>query len=353
MNELRRANLKLIILACAMMFLFTACTVPDLADRLEPYLSGDAMESPMADSIGDAGDAYAGQQDAAPKDPHAEIQADGAPYVYDAVQYGDILIPGWDGERSWVEINGGTPFFTDEEKGCTEAFETYSELDDLGRCGVAYANICIEIMPTETRGEIGSVKPSGWHTVKYNDLISGNYLYNRCHLIGYQLAGENANPENLITGTRYLNINGMLSFENHIDDYVESLRNHVLYRVTPVFVGDELVCRGVVMEGWSVEDSGQGTEFCVFAYNVQPGIGIDYATGESWRLDGKTQQEIEEGPVRHFVLNTKSGKFHLESCKYAADMSEKNRLEVDQTLDAMFEAGYVPCGSCKPDENEE
>ena len=193
-------------------------------------------------------------------------------------------IPGpeaFDGQKAYAVINWGEPFFTDDEKGNTEAFEIYSELDDLGRCGVAYANICPELMPTEERGEIGSVKPTGWHTVKY-DQISGRYLYNRCHLIGFQLAGENANEKNLITGTRYLNVEGMLPFENEIADYVKKTGNHVLYRVTPIFEGDNLVANGVLMEAWSVEDNGVGVKFNIFCYNVQPFVGIDYATGDSW-----------------------------------------------------------------------
>ena len=181
----------------------------------------------------------------------------------------------------YVTINENIPYFSEEEY-TLDAFEKYSDLDELGRCGVAYANICKEIMPTEKRGEIGSIKPSGWHTVKYNDLIDGNYLYNRCHLIGYQLAGENANEKNLITGTRYLNVTGMLPFENQVDDYVEQTNNHVLYRVTPVFEGDNLVASGVEMEAYSVEDDGEGICFNIFAYNVQPGIIIDYSNGESF-----------------------------------------------------------------------
>ena len=190
-------------------------------------------------------------------------------------------IPEYSGSP-YAVINNNEPYFTDIT---TDVFETYSDLDNLGRCGVAFANICKEIMPTEDRGQIGNVKPSGWHTVKYNGIISGNYLYNRCHLIGYQLAGENANEKNLITGTRYLNVVGMLPFENQVDDYVESSGNHVLYRVTPIFEGDNLVADGVLMEGLSVEDNGTSVKFCVFCYNVQPGIGIDYATGDSWILN--------------------------------------------------------------------
>lgn len=187
-------------------------------------------------------------------------------------------IPAFSGE-AYVAINGNVPFFTREEY-TADSYEFYSELDSLGRCGVAEACIGLDIMPTEDRGSIGSVKPSGWHSVKY-DIVDGKYLYNRCHLIGFQLAGENANPKNLITGTRYLNIEGMLPFENLVADYVQETENHVLYRVTPIFEGEELVARGVVMEGWSVEDDGDGVCFCIFAYNAQPGITIDYTTGES------------------------------------------------------------------------
>lgn len=187
-------------------------------------------------------------------------------------------------DASYVVLNENRPFF--EESDYTLApFEKYSELDELGRCGVAYANICKEIMPTEKRGEIGNVKPTGWHTVRYDDLVEGKYLYNRCHLIGYQLAGENANEKNLITGTRYFNVSGMLPFENQVADYVEETNHHVLYRVTPIFEGNNLVAKGVQMEGFSVEDRGEGVCFHVFVYNAQPGITIDYLTGESYKSD--------------------------------------------------------------------
>lgn len=183
-------------------------------------------------------------------------------------------------DAPYVAVNGNVPFFMPEEI-TDESYEYYSELDGLGRCGVTMACIGVDIMPTEDRGEIGSVKPTGWQSVKY-DIVDGKYLYNRCHLIGFQLAGENANKKNLITGTRYLNIEGMLPFENLVADYVQETENHVMYRVTPIFEEDDLVAQGVVMEGWSVEDEGDGVCFCVFAYNAQPGITIDYATGESW-----------------------------------------------------------------------
>lgn len=188
----------------------------------------------------------------------------------------------YEGTEAWVLVNNNQPFFTDEEKHTNEIFEIYANLDDLGRCGTAYANICIELMPTEPRGNIGSVKPTGWQSTKYDtSIVDGGYLYNRCHLIGFQLAGENANKLNLITGTRYLNIKGMLPFENMVTYAVKTDSIHVLYRVTPIFRGNNLVADGVLMEGYSIEDAGETICFCVFALNIQPGITIDYATGLS------------------------------------------------------------------------
>lgn len=188
-------------------------------------------------------------------------------------------IPAYSGS-TYVEVNGSVPGFTEEDL-TTEAFETYSELDGLGRCGVAYANICRELMPTEKREDIHMVKPTGWHSSRY-DSVDGGSLYNRSHLIAFQLAGENANEKNLITGTRYMNAEGMIPFENLVADYVKETGNHVLYRVTPVFQGTELVARGVQMEAMSVEDHGAGVSYNVYLYNVQPGIWIDYATGDNW-----------------------------------------------------------------------
>ena len=192
--------------------------------------------------------------------------------------YDMSTIPAYSGEN-YVVLNDNKPEFTEEDY-ATETFENYSELDSLGRCGVAYANISKETMPTEERGSIGMIKPSGWHTVKY-DIVNGKYLYNRCHLIGYQLSGENANEKNLITCTRQMNTEGMLDFENEVAEYVENTGNHVLYRVTPVFEGDNLLASGVQMEAYSVEDNGEGVSFNVYVYNVQDGIDIDYKTGDS------------------------------------------------------------------------
>lgn len=187
-------------------------------------------------------------------------------------------LPEYDG-NSYVIVNDNIPYFKEEEY-TTNSFEKYSELDLLGRCGVASANISKDLMPTEKRGSIGSIKPSGWHTIKY-DHIDGKYLYNRCHLIGYQLTGENANEKNLITCTRSMNTKGMLQFENMVTKYIKDTGNHVLYRVTPVFEGNNLVATGVEMEAYSVEDNGKGIKFNVFVYNIEDGIIIDYKTGDS------------------------------------------------------------------------
>lgn len=181
---------------------------------------------------------------------------------------------------AYVAINGNEPLFTDEEL-VTQGYEFYSELDSLGRCGYTIACLGREMMPTDERGSISHVKPSGWVQAKY-DIVDGENLYNRCHLIGWQLSGEDANARNLITGTRYMNVEGMLPFENMVADYIKETGNHVMYRVTPVFEGGELVARGVQLEAKSVEDGGEGICFHVYVYNVQPGITIDYATGESW-----------------------------------------------------------------------
>ena len=235
----------------------------------------------------------------------------------------------------------------------TDPFETYSDLDSLGRCGVAYANICVELMPTEEREPIGQVKPTGWHTAKY-DGVDGKYLYNRCHLIGFQLAGENANEKNLITGTRYMNTQGMLPFENKVADYVKSTGNHVLYRVTPVFEGSDLVAQGVQMEAYSVEDQGEGVCFNVFCYNAQPGVGIEYASGESWSDPtvgtGSDSVTTSSGSdtLETYVLNTNSHKFHKPDCSGVARISAQNKQEVTTSRSELIEQGYRPCGTCNP-----
>ena len=282
-------------------------------------------------------------------------------------------IPAYSG-TPYTEVNGNQPYFTEEEL-TTQSFETYSELDSLGRCGVAYANVGQDLMPTEPRGEIGAVKPTGWHLVKY-DNVDGKYLYNRCHLIAYMLAAENANPQNLITGTRYLNVQGMLPFETKVCDYVKNTGNHVLYRVTPIFDGDNLLADGVLMEAYSVEDAGEGISFCVFAYNVQPGIGIDYATGDNWAEGSGTYQSTaapaavetpapqpgtdtavqitpessvsQESRETTYVLNTNTKKFHYPTCSSVDDMKEKNKQIYTGSRDEVINMGYVPCKRCNP-----
>ena len=198
-----------------------------------------------------------------------------------ATDLSGVSISQFRSESPWTGLNGNAPEFDASELTRTDPFETYSDLDSLGRCGVAYANICMELMPTEERESISKVKRTGWVQHQY-DFVDGGSLYNRCHLIGFQLTGENANEKNLVTGTRYMNVEGMLPFENQVADYVASTGNHVLYRVTPAFVDTELVARGVEMEAYSVEDQGRGVCFHVYCYNVQPGVEIDYATGENW-----------------------------------------------------------------------
>lgn len=282
-------------------------------------------------------------------------------------------IPAYSG-TSYTEVNGNQPYFTEEEL-TTQSFETYSELDSLGRCGMAYANVGQDLMPTEPRGEIGAVKPTGWHLVKY-DNVDGKYLYNRCHLIAYMLAAENANPQNLITGTRYLNVQGMLPFETKVCDYVKNTGNHVLYRVTPIFDGDNLLADGVLMEAYSVEDAGEGICFCVFAYNVQPGIGIDYATGDNWAEGSGTYQSTaapaavetpapqpgtdtavqitpessapQESQGITYVLNTNTKKFHYPTCSSVNDMKEKNKQIYTGSREEVINMGYVPCKRCNP-----
>ncbi|MBO5747293.1 MAG: DNA/RNA non-specific endonuclease [Clostridia bacterium] len=258
-------------------------------------------------------------------------------------------VPEFDGETPFVAINGNVPTFTDEQL-VTESYEFYSELDALGRCGVTIAAVGFDIMPTEDRGNIGQVKPTGWHTVKY-DNVDGKYLYNRCHLIGYQLTGENANKQNLITGTRYLNIEGMLPFENMVADYVKETKNHVIYRVTPIFEGDDLLCRGVQMEGYSVEDKGEGVLFNVFAYNAQPGIFINYATGESSLSGGASSESngssVPEENKIEYVVNTKTKKFHLPECTSVDDIKPENK-STSTDREGFIKAGYSACKNCKP-----
>lgn len=257
-------------------------------------------------------------------------------------------VPAYSGSP-YVELDGNQPGFSLEER-TTDSFETYSTLDALGRCGPAYACIGQDLMPTEDRESISSVRPTGWVQAEY-DFVEGGSLYNRCHLIGFQLTGENANEENLITGTRYMNVEGMLPFENMVADYIKETGNHVLYRAIPIFEGENLVASGVVMEAFSVEDEGEGVCFHVYVYNVQPGVEIDYATGESWKTGDSASSALEsqaEEQETDYVLNTSSKKFHRPDCSSVDSMSGKNRQEYHGTREELIAQGYEPCGSCHP-----
>lgn len=261
-------------------------------------------------------------------------------------------IPKYRGEP-YADINDGIPYFTNDDI-TTESFESYSKLDKLGRCGTAFACVGTDTMSTEERGKIGMIKPSGWHTVKYPGVVDGLYVYNRCHLIAYCLTAENANEKNLITGTRSMNVDGMLPFETKVAQYIENTENHVLYRVTPIFVKDELVCRGVLMEAYSVEDNGEGIQFCVFCYNAQDGVNIDYASGETSLKENpnsnasKTGQDGSENLVKHYVLNVNTKKFHDSTCESVAQISIHNRKEVTEDREVLIQEGYSPCKICNP-----
>ena len=332
MKKLRLTGLVLLILFC---LLLPAGCSPDFAGKL-----------PGTGSPGEEGSAPGTERSVSVSGRTAEI-------------------PVYSGE-SYAPVNDNVPLFTEEDFS-ESSFESYSELDALGRCGQAMANVGIDLMPVQERGSIGQVKPTGWQTKKY-DIVEGNYLYNRCHLIGYQLTGENANERNLITGTRALNVDGMLPFENMVADYIKETGNHVLYRVTPVFEGDELVARGVLLEGESVEDGGEGILFCVYAYNVQPGVTIDYATGDSRLAEAGASDEISAGASEAipepapeptadvtagaaeetYILNTNTHTFHKPSCSSVSEMKEENREAFTGSREALLEEGYSPCGRCKP-----
>lgn len=287
-------------------------------------------------------------------------------------------VPNYSG-KPFIEVNDNKPYFTEDEK-VTDSFESYSDLDKLGRCGIAFACIGEDLMPLDNdRGEIGYLKPSGYQSTKY-DIVEGKYLYNRCHLIAFSLAGETANEKNLITGTRYLNVNGMLQFETKVHDYVDKTHNHVMYRVTPFFDSDNLLASGVLMEAVSVEDSGKGIEFNVYCYNAQPNININYKDGTSSLIQPPTtvapkteppaskaesvaeekaekeendndEQEVEEDnhdSSATYILNTNTKKFHLPHCSSVDKMSNKNKKEFTGSRDEVISMGYSPCKRCNP-----
>jgi DNA-entry nuclease len=250
-------------------------------------------------------------------------------------------VPAFSGEP-YVVINNNQPEFTDEDI-TTQSYEYYAPLDALGRCSYTMACIGLELMPTEDRESISQVRPTGWVQAQY-DFVDGKSLYNRCHLIGFQLTGENANERNLITGTRYMNVEGMLPFENMVADYIRHSGNHVIYRVTPVHDGNNLVARGVQMEAWSVEDQGEGVCFNVYVYNNQPGVIIDYATGESHAENVETAMEEKSA----YILNTNSKKFHKTTCTNAHEIKEENKQQYTGNRQTLLDQGYLPSGCCNP-----
>lgn len=282
-------------------------------------------------------------------------------------------LPEYPGEP-FVALYNNVPDFDNEIDKAKKSFETYSDLDSLGRCGVAYANIGKDLMPTDKRGDISSVKPTGWINKKYDtSLVDGGYIYNRCHLIGHQLAGEDANEKNLITGTRYFNVEGMLPFENMVADYVKETNNHVLYRVTPIYTDENLLADGVLMEAESVEDKGKGISYCVYVYNVQPGIKINYETGDSSaknasnemssgssskssgntyhssRKHTSTQNRTGQSSAKGtYIINENTNKFHKPDCRSVKMMKDKNKKAYTGKRSELINSGYEPCKNCNP-----
>lgn len=331
MQKKTKRTYSLAALLLALTLLFSGCTVPAVSDPVgSNSYDGTSVESEITES----------EDVEEPKPTQEDEESNSASDSYDISS-----IPEYDG-TAYVVLNDNVPEFSEDDL-TSESFESYSELDPLGRCGVAFANIGVDLMPTEDRDSICSVRPTGWQTFEY-DIVDGGYLYNRCHLIGFQLTGENANEQNLITGTRYLNVDGMLPFENMVADYITETENHVLYRVTPVFEGNNLVASGVQMEALSVEDDGEGIEFNVYCYNVQPGIEIDYATGDSRLAEEGPVEGTESNSEADYVLNTNSMRFHLPSCSSVEQMSEQNRQDFHGTREELIEQGYEPCGNCNP-----
>lgn len=363
MKRKNRKKMSLPFRRFAVLFLaaLTAASLCGCGDRMnyqEP--DGEEQEAQMPEEDSAAGTSGTSQETGT-----ASQDTDAGQTVSPPAGFDLSAVPDYH-ETPSVEIHQNVPFFSDSDM-TENFFESYSPLDSLGRCGPAMACLGKETEPTGERGEIGPVKPSGWHTQKYSG-IEDHYLYNRCHLIAYMLSGENSNEKNLITGTRYMNKEGMLPYEERTDDYIDITGNHVLYRVTPVFEGDNLLASGVLMEACSVEDRGAGLQFCVYCYNVQPGIEIDYATGDSqgpeytdsdstasgasasaqeetvstlsWGGNGETQQD--------YVVNINTGKFHYPSCSSVGKMSEHNRKLFHGSREELVRQGYSPCKICHP-----
>lgn len=324
MNPFKFARSHAVLFSTAFLLLLTAC-------------DGDLPSSP---SIADFPTAPPSQSQPASASPSSSPSSASELTDSQSITLSDL--PPYSGSP-YIVLEDNIPDFPAEDLTST-SFESYSDLDSLGRCGTAYACVTQETMPTEKRDDISSVHPSGWNQARY-DFVDGQALYNRCHLIGFQLTGENANEENLITGTRYMNVDGMLPFEDMVADYVKDTGGRVLYRVTPIYDGDNLVASGVRMEGLSLEDQGASVCFDVYAYNVQPGVRINYADGSS-SLD--TQLPPNNDGSTLFILNTRSHIFHKPGCAGALSMSEQNRQEYTGERKVLLQWGYEPCGQCNP-----
>lgn len=364
---MRKLKMKLYVLLSVMVLCLTGCDTEEIKNQVSAGIENaiDENKDIIKDKVNDAIDNAVDSATGAIKDKVDEttgnikdtidgkldeIQGSIGIEIPDEIKNiaskNQLKASAYDG-KPYVTVNDNIPYFTDEEKQNLAAFETYSDLDSFGRCGVAYANVCKDLMPTDDRENISAVYPSGWNNEEY-DFLDGRWVYNRSHIIGFQLTGENANEKNLITGTRYMNVQGMLPFENMVDDYVDETENHVLYRVTPVFSGNNLLCEGVLMEAWSVEDEGDGICFNIFCYNVQPGVEFDYATGENWEEGESVKPTETEKSETTYILNTNSKKFHKNTCANAENISNKNKDEFVGDRADLINQGYSPCGSCTP-----
>ncbi len=374
---MKRRNIWLLAAALSAALSMTACGEAEA----DPDGSREVLQASVSEeTASDEADEASGEEEAGDADAEQPLKQPAEPEEL-AGQLWDTdfsladLEPYTD--QAYVAVNDNQPYFSEYDL-TGQSFEYYSELDELGRCGTACARIGVDLMPTEKRESISQVKPTGWQNEAY-DQVDGKYLYNRCHLIGFQLSGENANEKNLITGTRYLNVDGMLPLENMIADYVKETENHVMYRVTPVFEGDNLVASGVLLEAQSVEDQGEDIQFCVYVYNVQPGITIDYATGASSQVGPESEAEPESQPKpdpepqsqpepqpqeepqpepelvqepvpqgTEYILNTNTKKFHYPSCVSVGQMKESNKQAYTGSRDEVIAQGYVPCKKCNP-----
>lgn len=330
------------ILIPVLMITMTACSGEDSLD------SGKDQSKPAAsETVEENTDVSASSE------PEKQVTEESK--VRSAASVADLKFKG----EPYAVINNNKPKFSKRELSLKDGYESYPNLDGLGRCKTVIAKVGPETMPTEERKGIGMIKPAGWHTVRYDNLISDKYLYNRCHLIGFQLAGENANENNLITGTRYLNVEGMLPFEDQVAEYVHSTGNHVVYKVAPVYKGNNLVASGVQMEAYSLEDKGRGVSFNVYCFNVQPGIVIDYATGDSRESGEKVSANKENESTKssagdsdynikkEYVVNTNTGKYHNPSCRSVKSMKEKNKRVFKTNKKTLEQQGYEPCGNCQ------